>query len=379
MPELPVSRRSFFGATGFAATGLAATGIAGAAQVAEAQSSEPPAVVQTPYPVSTARAQGDPIRIVTMHDLAPDEIARIKAAAPHVELVVCTNYSEFLKRLADAEVLIGEPDAQTLKAAPKLKWVQVGGAGMEWMGAELRNSPVVVTNCARTFAPGITETGMGLLLCLTRGITKYYMPQFYKHDLKPVGTPRSGDHIELAGRTMGIVGMGGIGSALARRAHYGFEMRVVATDAKPLPRPEYVAELHDPGWFPEMAKQVDVLVAAAPHTARTEGMFNEQIFRSMRKGSYFLALSRGRLYDDMALVRVLRDGHLAGAGLDVFPIEPPPRDHPIFELSNVAMTPHTSGWSAERQTRLIDLYAENVRRYFIGEPLLNVVDKQRGY
>ncbi len=369
MPESPVSRRSF----------LAAAGIAGAAQVADAQSIEPPAVVQTPYPVSTVRAEGDPIRIVTMHDLEPDEIARIKAAAPHVEVAVCGNNAEFFKHLGEAEVLIGEPDAQILRAAPKLKWVQVSGAGMEWMDAELRNSPVVVSNCARTFAPGITETGMGLLLCLTRGITKYYMPQFYKHEMKPVGTPRSADHIELAGRTMGIVGMGGIGSALARRAHYGFEMRVVATDAKPLPRPEYVAELHEPGWFPEMAKQVDVLVAAAPHTARTEGMFNEQIFRSMRRGAYFLALSRGKLYDDMALVRVLRDGHLAGAGLDVFPVEPPPSDHPIFELSNVAMTAHTSGWGLERQTRLIDLYAENVRRYFIGEPLLNVVDKQRGY
>jgi phosphoglycerate dehydrogenase-like enzyme len=279
MPESPVSRRSF----------LAVTGIAGAAEVADAQSIEPPAVVQTPYPVSTARAQGDPIRIVTMQDLEPNEIARIQAAAPHVEVTVCASNSEFFKHVGEAEVLIGEPDAQILRAAPKLKWVQVSGAGMEWMGSELRNSPVVVTNCARTFAPGITETGMGLLLCLTRGITKYYMPQFYKHDLKPVGTPRCGDHIELAGRTMGIVGMGGIGSALARRGHYGFEMRVVATDAKPLPRPEYVAELHEPGWFPEMAKQVDVLVAAAPHTARTEGTFNEQIFRSMRKGAYFLA------------------------------------------------------------------------------------------
>ena len=113
----------------------------------------------------------------------------------------------------------------------------------------------MVTNLQRTFAPAITETGIGLLLCLTRGIVRDYMPQFYKRQMKPVGTPKSPDYVELAGRTMGIVGMGGIGSAMARRAHYGFDMRVVATDAKPLPKPEYPAESHDPGWFPEMATQ----------------------------------------------------------------------------------------------------------------------------
>jgi phosphoglycerate dehydrogenase-like enzyme len=360
MAKPSVSRRSF----------LAAAGAGGAAQVV---------VAQAPYPVSTVRAQGNPIRIVTYRDLEAAEVAKIRAAAPHVEVVVCASESEFRDKVRDAEVIIGEPQADVLAIAPKLKWVQVSGAGVEWMDQALRSSPVVVTNCARTFAPGITETGMGLLLCLTRGISTYYMPQFYKHQMQPVGNPRSADHIELAGKTMGIVGMGGIGSTLARRAHYGFEMRVVATDAKPLPKPEYVAELHDPGWFPEMAKQVDVLVGAAPHTPQTERMFSESVFRSMKKGSYFLALSRGKLFDDMALVKALREGWIAGAGLDVFPVEPPPPAHPIFELSNVVMTPHTSGWSPDRQVRLVDLYAENVRRYAIGEPLLNLVDKQRGY
>src|SRR6185295_7609690 len=136
---------------------------------------------------------------------------------------------------------------------------------------------------------------MGMLLCLTRGIAKYYMPQFYKRTNNPVGTVKSDHHVELVGRTMGIVGMGGIGSLLARRAHYGFDMRIVATDAKPIPKPEYVDELHDPGWFMEMVPKVDVLVAAAPHTRKTEGMFNEQVFRSMKKTAYFLALSRGKL------------------------------------------------------------------------------------
>jgi len=221
---------------------------------------------------------------------------------------------------------------------------------------------------------------MGLLLCLTRGIAKYYMPQFYKQrTMQHVGTAKSAHHTELVGRTMGIVGMGGVGSAVARRAHYGFDMRVVATDAKPVPKPDYVAELHDPGWFPEMVPQVDVLVAAAPHTPQTERMFNEQVFHSMKRSAHFLALSRGKLFDDMALVRALKEGWISGAGLDVFPIEPPPSDHPIFDCPNVVMTAHTSGWSPDRQVRVVDLFAENVRRYTEGLPLLNVVDKQCGY
>jgi phosphoglycerate dehydrogenase-like enzyme len=122
-----------------------------------------------------------------------------------------------------------------------------------------------------------------------------------------------------------------------------------------------------------------VLVAAAPHTPQTERMFNEAVFRSMKKTAYFLAMSRGRLFDDMALVRALKEGWIAGAGLDVFPQEPPPASHAIFDCPNVVMTAHTSGWSPDRQVRLIDLFAENVRRYTEGLPLINVVDKKRGY
>ena len=175
---------------------------------------------------------------------------------------------------------------------------------------------------ARVFAPAISETAIGLLLCLTRGITTLYMPQFYKRQMKPVGTVKSADHVELAGRTMGIVGMGGIGSAVARRAHYGFDMKILATDARPIPKPEYVSELHDPSWFMTMVPQVDVLVSAAPHTPQTERMFNEKVFSSMKKTAYFLNMSRGRLMDDLALVKALKESWIARAGLDVMPQEP---------------------------------------------------------
>jgi phosphoglycerate dehydrogenase-like enzyme len=331
--------------------------------------------------MQVVQRQAGPIRILTMYKFEPEEIRTIQTAAPkaQVEIVIAQNQEEFRKLLPTAEVVYGNLRAADLDYAPKLKWVQWGAAGVEGMEAAVKDHPVMVTNCARIFAPGISETGIGLLLCLTRGITKYYMPQFAKRQMKPVGTPKSDDHVELAGRTMAIVGLGGIGSAMARRAHYGFDMKIIATDAKPMPKPEYVEELHTPDYFQQMVPRADVLVSAAPLTPSTRRMFNEQVFRSMKKTAYFIALSRGELFDDMALVKALKEGWIAGAGLDVFPQEPPPSEHPIFDCPNVVMTPHTSGWSPDRQTRLIELIGENVRRYSSGLPLLNVVDKKAGY
>jgi phosphoglycerate dehydrogenase-like enzyme len=324
---------------------------------------------------------GAPLKILTMSKFEPDELAQISAAARgrRVEIMVVSSRDELRKLLPEAEVVFGEIRAAEMDLAPKLKWIQAGGAGMEGFDKKVLASPIVVTNMARVFAPGIAETAMGLLLCITRGISTYYMPQFYKREWKPVGTAKSPDHIELAGRTMGIVGMGGIGSEIAKRAHYGFGMKVHATDPKPMPKPDYVEVLREPAYFPEMARSVDVLVSAAPHTPKTENMFNEQIFRSMKKGSIFIGMSRGKLFDDMALVKVLKEGHLRGAGLDVFPMEPIPSNHPIFDCPNVVMTPHTSGWGVERQVRLVAHFAENVRRYTSGLPMLAVVDKVEGY
>ena len=275
-------------------------------------------------------------------------------------MIVVKTPDEFRRRLPEAEVVFGNLTGADLPAAANVRWVQTGAAGVESLDREFMTSPIALTNMARVFAPAITETAMGFLR-LTRGISTYYMPQFARREMKAIGTARSADHVELAGKTMGIVGMGGIGSTLARRAHCGFDMRVVGTDAKPMPKPDSVAELHDPSWFMTMVPQVDVLVAAAPQTPATERMFNEKVFRSMKKTAYFLALSRGMLFDDLALVRALKEGWIAGAGLDVFPVEPPPSTHPIFDCKNVVMTPHTSGWSPDRQTRLIDLHVENLR------------------
>jgi phosphoglycerate dehydrogenase-like enzyme len=323
----------------------------------------------------------DPLRIVTTFGFEPDEIRRLQAAVPDrmLEIALCRTQEEFRDRLRTAEVVFGPCRGSDLAYAPALKWIQSSAAGVDDLDPKLRESPVVLTNYAGVFAPGIAETTFGLLLSLTRGISRHYVPQFLRHEWKPVGTPKSADHIEIAGRTMGIVGLGGIGRAIARTAHYGFNMRVMATDVRTNDQPEYVAELRDGSGFQEMVPQADVLVAAAPLTPQTRGMFNERVFRRMKRSAYFLAVSRGLLFDDVALVRALQENWIAGAGLDVFPQEPPPPDHPIFACPNVVMSMHTSGWGPGRQDRLIELFAENLRRYARSQELLNVVNKKLGY
>jgi phosphoglycerate dehydrogenase-like enzyme len=328
------------------------------------------------------RAATTPIRILSqMPFFDAREKEQIEAAAGNVrvELVQASSPADFREKLREAEVVFGGIRAADLDFAPKLKWIQTPGAGMEGFDEKVLKQ-IPVTNMARIFAPGIAETGIGLLLAISRGIGTYYMKQFYtKRTMDVVGTIKSPDHIELAGRTMGVVGFGGIGYETARRAHFGFGMKIIATDAKPLPKPEWVETLREPEWYRELVKQSDVIVAAAPHTRQTERMFNEEVFRSMKRDAIFIALSRGKLFDDMALVKVLKEKAIRGAGLDVFPMEPPPSTHPIYDCDNVVMTAHTSGWGVERQTRLIAHFAENIRRYAAGLPLLAQVDKEKGY
>jgi len=303
------------------------------------------------------------------------EIKQITAQAKDVQLTLPANADEMNKVLPEADVVFGSINAEWLAKAKSLRWLQAAEAGMDrLLFPELIKSNVVVTNMARMFAPAITETAIGMLLSLTRGLNKFYFPQFQQRKFVS-----ERNLVEVSGMTMGIVGMGGIGQSMAMRAHYGFDMRILATDAKPMATPIFVDTLKDPGWLMEMVPQVDILVSAAPATKETEAMFNEKVFRSMKKTAYFLNLSRGALIDENALAKALKEGWIAGAGVDATRAEPLPSTHPYWDCPNLILTCHSAGFSPQRQTRFIGLLAENVRRYANGLPLMNVVDKQRGY
>jgi phosphoglycerate dehydrogenase-like enzyme len=307
--------------------------------------------------------------------LGPAELDQIRRAAPDVELLVAKDAAERRAAAPTVEAILGAPDVETIQAAPKLKWVQHWAAGCERLPRELMEHPCVLTNMQRVFAPVIAETAFGLLLSLTRGLAVDAVPNFAKRRWAEATVPLD----DLYGKTIGVVGLGGIGTEVSRRAYHGFGMRVLAVDPKPMPRPEWVAELREPAWLMQMVPQVDALVSCAPHTRETVRLFGEPLFRAMKKTAYFVNVSRGGLVDQPALARALKEGWIRGAGLDVTTPEPLPPEDPLWDCPNLAITPHNSGAAPIRQVRLVALVAENVRRYANGLPLLNVVDKVRGY
>jgi phosphoglycerate dehydrogenase-like enzyme len=353
---------------------LAGLTVGGTALALEARAADP--VVQAVNPRVEVPPTGETIKILVAAKLTPEEVEQIRRGGRNVELVVPRDEAETLAAAETAEVILGHPSVEAIRAAKRLKWVQHWEAGVEKLSPELMQHPCVLTNMQRVFAPVIAETAFGLLLGLTRGLVQASVPNFRLRKWDRGGGPPLDD---LYQKTLGVVGLGGIGSEIARRAHYGFGMKVLAVDPKPMPRPEFVAELREPGWLAEMVPQLDVLVSCAPHTRETVKLFNEAVFRALRKTAYFINVSRGALVDQAALARALKEGWIRGAGLDVTTPEPLPPDDPLWDCPNLVITPHNSGFAPIRQVRLVALVAENVRRYSTGLALLNVVDKQRGY
>ncbi len=365
MAPASVSRRDFLST-------LACSG----AGIGLSQASSPELTARPTLGVGMPLAENQPIEIVCTEELSSAEAQQIRAVSPRIALHLLREKPS-QEYLASTQVILGSVDAKTIQATKQLQWVQAWGAGVEKSPRELLEHPCLLTNMQRVFAPVIAETAIGLLLSLTRGLAQVSIPAFANRQWRPA--PGEVLLEDLYGKTIGIVGLGGIGSETARRLHYGFGMRVLATDAKPLPKPEYVAQLHEPGWLMEMVPQVDVLMSAAPLTSETRLLFNESVFRKMKPNAYFINVTRGGLVDQDALVKALREKWIRGAGLDVATPEPLPSDSPLWDCPNLVITPHNSGSAPIRQVRLMALVTENVRRYCMGLPLLNVVDKQKGY
>ncbi len=316
------------------------------------------------------------LKVVCTEELSESEAEKIKSSAPNVDLILEGKLKE-KSLFEDADGVLGWINADVLPVAKQLKWVQTWAAGVENMPREFLNYPFTLTNMQRVYAPVIAETAIALLLSLTRGLAQVSIPNF--REKKWGGNFNEVLLDNLYGKTIGIVGMGGIGSETARRLHYGFGMKVLATDAKPLAKPDFVEELREPAWLQEMAAKVDVLMSAAPLTSETRGIFNQQIFSKLKPTAYFINVSRGGLVNQDDLVRALKTKQISGAGLDVTTPEPLPPSDALWNCPNLVITPHNSGNAPVRRTRLIDLVTENVRRFSSGLPLMNVVDKAKGY
>jgi phosphoglycerate dehydrogenase-like enzyme len=178
--------------------------------------------------------------------------------------------------------------------------------------------------------------------------------------------------------TMGVVGLGGTGMAMARRAH-AFGMRVIATDTEPVERPEFVEQLWSAADFPRLLGESDVVAVCAPLTPATQGMFDGAAFSRMRRHAILVNVTRGEIVDEAALVAALSQGLIGGAALDVTPREPLPADSPLWAMDNVIIASHTAGASPHRGTRSLERFCDNLGRWRRGEPLQGVIDKHKGY
>jgi phosphoglycerate dehydrogenase-like enzyme len=318
-------------------------------------------------------------KIVVAGGASGAELAALRAAAPNARIVTTSSDAELRQQIADADALIGSPTPDLMRLGKKLRWVQVVSAGVDNIRfPELIQSSVTLTNCKIVQGPEIADHAFALLLSLTRRLRELIprMPQ-EEWPLREFQTPQKRP-IELYGKTALIIGMGGIGTQIAQRA-FAFGMEVYGIDPKDISMSFFVKAVYRPDRLHEVLPKADVVFMSAPHTLESEKMLGSNEFQSMKQGAYFIAVSRGKTYDGAALVRALDEKRLAGAGLDVTDPEPLPKGHPLWKFDNVVITPHLAGTSDGIRGRQMQVFTENVRRFTANEPLIHVVDKQKGY
>lgn len=334
------------------------------------------AMLAASYPSAALETAGqERPRKLVVSPMPPEQLEELRRVAPTLQIVVARGEREALREIADADGVLGFASPQILRAGKRLRWVQVGSAGVEHvLSPEMLDHPAILTNAQRVYGPAIADHTFAMLLAFTRGLREL-LPRQSSGAWR---APNRGRLDELEGKTVLIVGLGGIGTEVARRAA-AFGMRVWATDPKEMPKPPFVERLEKPDRFHALLSGADVLVSAVPLTKETRGMIGEREFKLMKPGAYLINVSRGGVVDTAALVRALKDGRLAGAGLDVTDPEPLPTSSELWAMENVIITPHIAGQSPGSRRRLFELLKENVRRFAAGEPLLNVVDKQKGY
>ncbi len=321
------------------------------------------------------------------------DLERIREAAPGSRIVTISVEGLSDESLEDVEVLLRgplSPDAfdRILGRAPRLSWVHSASAGVERvLTPASRERGIVITNARGVFSRPIAEYVMMMILSVSRRL-----PQLLELQRERTWQPLEG--AELRDITIGIVGLGSLGRAIGALAT-AFGCRVVATRRRFDVGVEHAADAeHDettevhhlmvdqilsPDRLPELLAESDFVVLAAPLTRETESMINAEALAHFKPGAWLINVARGRLVDERALLRALREGQLGGAVLDTFREEPLPASSPFYDLPNVIVTPHTSWSSGRVLDRSVGLFSQNLRRYAAGEPLLNVVDPVAGY
>ena len=338
---------------------------------------------ETERPIREASYWQKPKRIVIVMEARqknskPDAVAWLQEVAGDAEFIVVDSRNDAAVFLDDADVLLGYCTEATLKSGKELRYILNYSAGVD----KCTSSPLatkrdfLLTNMQRIYGPGIAEHTIGLMYMLTRKLYIYRDRQRdHQWDRKAVKRTAMW---EVQGRTMLIVGLGGIGTEIARRAS-ALGMRIIATRNSSRQGPDFVDYVGLSNELGKLAPQADIVVNATPLTPATTGLFDAAFFAKMKSGAYFINVGRGKSVVTADLITALNSEHLGGAALDVQDPEPLPPDNPLWDAKNIIITPHISASSDEQMQRYWLLVRENLRRYVNGERMLNVVNIKRGY
>jgi phosphoglycerate dehydrogenase-like enzyme len=331
------------------------------------------------------------MKLVIHPAVDPDSLQTLRAAAPGGQWVNARLASEAEAAMPGADAFLGKITPAMLAQADRLRWVQSFTASLEhYMFPELEAHPCLLTNARGLFGDVIADQVMGYVLCFARNLHRYIRQQV-EHRYEPAGgesarvssmtgpaTVNAMDRatIYLPDATMGIVGMGGIGCEIARRARaFGMTVRGVDRFPERVSVPDGVEAVMGTDRLHDLLAWSDFAVIAAPQTPETTGWFHAATLAHLRPSSYLINIGRGAIVILDDLVAALTAGRLAGAALDVYQVEPLPADHPLWDFPNVILTPHTAGYSPVIAGRHLATLVENVGRFARSEPLINVVNK----
>ncbi|MBL4882998.1 MAG: D-2-hydroxyacid dehydrogenase [Planctomycetaceae bacterium] len=317
----------------------------------------------------------------------------IQDAAPGLDIVNAQTLKQANEVMPDADAFYGKMTQQLLSKSRQLQWIQCPTASLEhYLFPELIEHPVILTNMRGLFSDVIADQVMGYVVMLARNLHLYRDRQRSRR-WAPVGnsdaktdfdqapgtlTPVDQSHRHLADCVMGIFGVGEIGSEVARRA-VGFGLKILGVDPHPRSIPGSLKMCWDLDRLEEMLHKSDFIVIAAPHTPRTENLFDHRLFGQMKNDAYLINIGRGAIVNSDDLAEALEAKEIAGAALDVFDEEPLAESHPLWDMENVIITPHIAAASGRVPERHLELLCENVRRFNDGDDLLNRVDKESWY
>jgi phosphoglycerate dehydrogenase-like enzyme len=312
--------------------------------------------------------------------LPPETVDRARRALPDVALESPVDGDAMERLLPEAEVVLGWAiTPKNFSRAKNLRWIHATAAGVRpLMFPELIASDVRVSNSRGLHAVAMAEHALGMMLEFARKLHLARDAQG-RRDWAQIALWSEPDSFrKLAGSTLGLVGLGAIGGAIASRARV-LGMSVIAVRRHPSPDGTLADEQLPPERLGDMLARAEWVVLAAPQTAATENLIGARELEQMRRDAVLVNLGRGALVDEPALIATIERGRIAGAALDVTVDEPLPADSPLWTMPNVIVSPHISGLSADMWERAMDMFVEHVHAYQAGRPLPNLVDKRAGY